>query len=71
MFLLAFPRIGFKHCLQAKGVNEERERERKKKLNKKKDVRSNEPGSPGRQNRVGSIVIIEECVLYQRCEKEQ
>jgi len=48
-----------------------REREREKKLNKKKDVRFNEPGSPGRQKRVGSIVIIEECVLYQRCEKEQ
>ena len=31
VFLLAFPRIGFKLCLQAKGVNEEREREREKK----------------------------------------
>lgn len=46
-------------------------REREKKLNKKKDVRANEPGSPGRQKRVGSIVIIEECVLYQRYEKGQ
>lgn len=70
MFLFVFPRIGFKYCLQAKGVNEERERE-KKKLNKKKDVRSNEPGSPDRQKRVRSIVITEECVLYQRYEKGQ
>ena len=38
-------------------------RERKKKLNKKKDVRASEPGSPSRQKRVGSIVIIEACVL--------
>ena len=48
-----------------------REREKKKKLNKKKDVRSNEPGSPDKQKRVRSIVIIEECVLYQRYEKGQ
>ena len=46
-------------------------REREKKFNKKKDVRSNEPGSPDRQKRVRSIVITEECVLYQRYEKGQ
>ena len=28
VFLLAFPRIGFKLCLQAKGINEERERKK-------------------------------------------
>ena len=40
-------------------------RERKKKLNKKKDVRASEPGSPSRQKRVGSIVIRSMCLIAE------